>query len=269
MAVESALYLRDSIRLTPGRIEWCARSIAKRLRPDEASVLGPIAAAAEEAGRRAYWLYVGRENAKKALFSEVAKTKNAELDHATSGVFNLLALLARIHAAGTEVGAAVRRLQAAFFPHSLKPLTSGAYPDELSGVRRIVALAKGERAADVATTPGLREILAILEARADEFESVLERETSAAPSFAEAEAAAAEAERRMVDLVTAIHFHYRGDEEAAVARRSELLEPYAVQQESLRQRYRRRLPPVDVDPETGEEPADGASTPAARSLVPA
>ncbi len=254
MDVVDALFQRDTIRLPPGRVEFCSHAISNRLRPDERATLGPVAKEAEDAGHRGYDLFITRENAKNAIFSEDAQSTNTALDHASSGVFNYLDLLARMFAAGTERGDRARRLLASLFPRSLKPVTSASYPEERSAVRRILEVAKGERAADVAAVAGLPELLAELEARFVDFEAALERDKPSAPSYVEAEAAAAEADRRMMDLVHAIQFVYRGDSPEAAARRTELLAPYVDQQQAMRQRYRRKLPPVDVDPTTGEEP---------------
>jgi hypothetical protein len=269
MADIDALFLRGTVRLTAGRIEWCARSIVKKLRSDEAAPLGKIARETEAAGQRAYELFVSREKAKTALFSEDAKARDLELDDVVSGVFNQLGLLARIHAPGEEMGDRVRRLSAAFFPVDLATATNASYPDELAGARRMVALGEGALAADVAKVEGLGSLLALVEARAEALEAALDREKPKGPSYAEAQAAAAEAERRMVDLVMAVQVLYQGDGAEAAKRRTELLEPYVVQQASMRMRYRRRLPVVDVDPETGEEHGGEAAAPAEPEAEPA
>ncbi len=260
MASIDASLLRGTIRLTPGRVEWCARAIKKRLRPDEVPTIGPVANEAEDAGRHARRLLETRVNTKKGIFSDVAKESNAIMDGATSGVFGYLDVLTRVYPPGTEDGDRARRLVTALFPRSLRPVTTGAFTEELSSVRGIVQRAKDEHAADVAAVPGLGKLLDVLDARANEFESVLEREEPTAPSYTEAESASVDADQRMLDLVNAIQFVYRGATAEAVARRTELLAPYVLQQENLRQRYRRRLRTVDIDPETGEElPEDPAA----------
>jgi len=194
MTTIDALYLRDTVRLTAGRIAWVANAIGKRLTPEERARLGDIVEEAGDTARRAYDLGVTRQRAKEGLFSTLAKTTNFELDHVTAGIFNQLDLLARIHGVGTEMGDRVRSLSATFYPHSLAAVTAGAFADELEAARRVVRIARGERAADVAAVPGLEALIDLLVERADAFEDVLEREQAAGPSFAEAEAAAAAAD---------------------------------------------------------------------------
>jgi hypothetical protein len=206
------------------------------------------------------WRNAPNQKAKTAYFSEIARAKDRELDDASSGVSQILDVHARLHPAGTELGDRARRLSALFFPLDLKTVTNASFAEELAATRRIVERANDE-AAEVAKVPGLTSVIAILDERSREFEAVLEREKPSAPSYAEAAVVGAEAERRMAELVLGVLFVHRGDAPEAAKRRAELLEPYVIQQESLRDLYRRRLTPADVDPETGEELPGAAASP--------
>ncbi|MBC7172511.1 MAG: hypothetical protein H5U40_08805, partial [Polyangiaceae bacterium] len=254
-----------------GRIEWCARAIYKRFRPDETQRIGPIALEVRDEASRALKLYLVRQKAKTAAYSPGARDANTLMDQATSGAFNFLDVTARTFGPTSEVGARAARLQAALFPRSLKPVVSSSYPEELALVRILLEAARGELAAEVAAVPGFAPVIDLLEERAAHFDAVVEREQKAAgPTYAEYEAAAAEADRLLNDLVNAILFTYRGKAPEAVARRAELLEPYVLQQSQMRDLYRRRLPPADIDPETGEalsKAADELAAPVAKGPI--
>jgi hypothetical protein len=260
MSIVDASFMRSSIQLTPGRVLWVCRAIAKRLTPAEAKVFASAIKDAEAAAEEAIVLLAVRRRAKARLFGETARARDRALDAVLSAVHGQLAGLARVFEAESATGARVRRLLDALFPAGLDAVTNAAYADELGEVERLLTLSENaEQQAEVTAVPGLAEMLEVLKSRAAELEAAVEREPTTAPTYAEARDAVARADRRMSELAMAILVHHRGDADASSARRATLLEPLLVQQESKRQRFRRRLPVEDVDPSTGELSAKEAS----------
>ncbi len=265
MATFDGLYPRETIRMTPGRVAYCAAAMARRFTAEEAAALARFVREAEAAGRSALALAASREDRKRPLYGKLAKEKDTSLDAVASAIDGQVAGLARVYGEGHDTGDRARRVRAGFFPRGLHAVTNIGYADEIGEVGRILGLAKGELADDVRAL-GLGTLVALLEERAAELGAVLDREARTAPTHDEAVAAALVAERRMGELVMAILVHHAGDEPAASRRRAELLEPYELQQESMRQRFRRRVAVGEVDPDTGEvEEAEAAASGATAS----
>jgi hypothetical protein len=252
MSIVDASFMRSTIQLTPGRVLWVCRAIEKRLTPAEAKVFAPLLEEAKAAAEEAIVLLAVRRRVKSRLFGEKAKAKDRALDAVLGAVHGQLAGLARVFEAESAMGARVRRLLDALFPAGLDAVTNAAYADELGEVERMLKVSGEAQKGAIAEVPGLAEMLEVLEGRSAELEAAVEREPSTAPSYAEARDAVARADRRMSEVSMAILVHHRGDADAAAARRATLLEPFLVQEESMRQRFRRRLPVEDVDPSTGE-----------------
>jgi hypothetical protein len=268
-----ALYPRHNIRLTAGRNAWVCRSIEKQLTTQERAELGPLLRDADEAATAAVRSLALRKRAKANIYGPAAKEADRALDAVLGAIYGQLQSLGRVYESSGEEGARVARIAAVLFPAPLEDVANAAYPDELAEAQRILAASKEAAvAADVAEVPGLGALVTMLEARTARFAEALEREKIEAPSYASAQAEVEAAERRMAEVVMAVLVRYRGDGAEAAARRAELLEPYARQQDDMRQRFRRRLPPGELDAATGElieEDASDAALPAEPEPEPA
>ncbi len=253
MTYVDVLFLRDTVQLTPGRQKLAASQILGLLSPDESAIFGEAARAAMSAADHAEKLSATRRSESPRVYGDQARSEDLAADASVSLVFGVLEGYVRLHPPSSNVGAAARRLLDALFPHGLQAVVQARYAEELIQLERIVRdAATPELAALAGSIPGLADALADLGARTTAFRAALDRQARVGVSFQEARSAADAAERRLMELVTMIVAHYRGDDDAAMRRRTELVEPYVVLMRDLRNRYRRRLPPGDIDSTTGE-----------------
>jgi hypothetical protein len=258
-------FVRRTIQLTPGRNLWASRRVDARLNAAERAALGRFTSEAVAAAEQAVRLFGARRKKATKLYGDAARAKDEALDAVVSGIHGHLTSLGRIYGSDTEAGERVERLLGAFFPGGLAAVTNIAYVDELAQCERIQKLAAEDaHVTDVRALPALPGLLALLEERAADLARELEREASDAPTYRDARAAADVAERRMTELLMAVFTLYPGDAPGPARRRTELLDPYLVQLESMRERYRRRMPPAEIDPDTGElehDPEPAAASP--------
>ncbi len=253
MTYVDILFLRDTVQLTPGRQKLAASQILALLNVDEKKVFAAAANEAMGAADRAEKLSATRRLEAPKVYGDQARTEDTAADAAASLVFGMLESYARLHTANSDLGAAARRLLTAFFPHGLKAVVQARYAEELIQLERILADASApELAAAVKSIPGLSAAMDALAERTRAYRVALDRQARVGVSYQEARSAADASERRLMELVAMILAHYRGDDEGKTKRRSELLEPYIVLMNDLRDRFRRRLPPGDIDSETGE-----------------
>lgn len=253
MTYVDILFLRSTIQLTPGRQKLAASQMLALFDDEERPTFAPAAILAMKAADHAEKLSASRRLEGPKVYGEEARAEDIAADAAASLVYGLLESYARLHPASADLGAAARRLLTAFFPYGLKAVVQARYAEELIQLERILADAQTpELSAAVASIPGLSAGMDALTERTRAYRMALDRQARLGVSFQEARSAADASERRLMELVTTILAHYRGDQEAKMKRRSELLEPYIVLMNDLRERYRRRLPPADLDSETGE-----------------
>ncbi len=247
------LLLRDTVQLTPGRQKLASSQILGLLNVDEKKLFEAAAKEAMSAADHAEKLSATRRLEAPKVYGDQARSEDNAADAAAGLVFGMLESYARLHPGSSDLGAAARRLLSAFFPHGLKAVVQARYAEELIQLERIVAdAATPELAAAVTSIPGLSAAMDALAERTRAYRLALDRQARVGVSYQEARSAADASERRLFELVAMILGHYRGDDEANAKRRSELLEPYVVLMNDLRDRFRRRLPPGDIDSETGE-----------------
>lgn len=258
--IEDAVSARSAIQLTPGRHALVASQMLARFDAAEAAVFGALATELASEAKSAVALSRSRRNA-TGTYSAAARDADAAVD-ATLATFDaLLAGYERAHAPDSELGRVARSLRTRLLPRGLVAIVHASFPDELAQVTALLDEAKTPAIeAQLRLIPGLSALLEELGPRTARLREALDRETRDGASFRDVVAATTRSEARLAELVAGISFHHRGDAPAAVERRRFLLEPYAIQISALRDRYRRRLPAADVDPETG---ADLDESPAA------
>ncbi len=251
--IVDAVTSRAAINLTPGRQALAASQIAARFDDAERVVFGALAAEVEHEARRAVAL--GRSRVKPTgAYGDEAGDADIAVD-ATLAVFDsLLSGYERSHGPDTDAGSAARALRTRLLPRGLAAIAQAAYPDELAQIKSLLDDATNADVAEqLERIPGLSAVLTDLDVRAKRLRDALDRKRHEGASYRDVVAATSRAEDRLAELVGGIVFHHRGDAPAAVARRRLLLEPYAAQVNAMRERFRRRLPAGDVDPETGDE----------------
>lgn len=257
--IADAVSARAAIQLTPGRHALVASQLRARFDAAEATIFGPLVDELEREARGAVALSRARRDEART-YSEAARDADAAVDATLATVDALLGGYERSHAPDTDVGRAARALRAKLLPRGLVGIVHAAFPDQLA---QVTALLEESRAPAVSESmrlvPGLSALLDELAPRAARLREALDREPRGGASYRDVVAATTRAEARLAELVAGISFHHRGDGAAAVERRRFLLEPYATQVNAVRDRFRRRVPPTDVDPETGSEVELGAS----------
>jgi hypothetical protein len=247
------LLFRRSIQLTPGRHKLVASQMLALMNAEERRLFGEAAQSSMDAADRAESLAAARHDQKKNVYGEEAKQADLAADAVLSLIDSTLGGYARIYESGTPEGDAARSLYERFLPGALKGVSQAAFADELIKLERIVAAAgEPSLAKTVALVPGLAKLLEELAARTLTYRAALDRQAKVGVSYQELRAATEASERRLLELLVLVFGHYRGDSSVVANRRSELLEPYVVLMNDLRERYHRRLPPGEVDSETGE-----------------
>jgi hypothetical protein len=246
------LLLRGSIRLSPGRYQFVAMQIEARLTDEERKVVAGMLRDALASAKEAVRLVRTRQPASKAKYGESATERDVDVDAQLAIIEALLEGTVRAESAESVEGRAARSLIGALLPGGADAITTKAYPEEAALLLSLLEAAKKpEILSDVAMIPGLGAQLEKLGRRTQAFVDALERDAPRGVSYREAKVAEDAAERRLLELISALLVHHRGDGAAAASRRYALLNPYVAQLDAVRARYRRRLPPADVDPQTG------------------
>jgi hypothetical protein len=253
MSYVDILLTRNTIRLTPGRQKLAAMQMLERMRADERAIFAIAAGEAIEAADRAESLSAARRLEAPKVYGDEARDEDTAADASASIVFGILEGYMRRYPASSDLGAASRRLLEALFPHGKQAVTQARYAEEVIQLERIVTDAKKpELAADVRSIPGLEAAVEDLGVTTRAYRAALSQDAREGVSYKQAQAAVDEGDRRVVELVAMVLTHYRGDAIENMKRRTELVTPYLVTMNDLRERYRRRLPPGEVDSATGD-----------------
>ncbi len=258
------LLMRSSIQLTPGRYKLAASQMLARMSADERRLFGEAAQAVMDAADRAESLAAARQDQTKNVYGEEARAADLAADAVVSLVESTLEGYARVYDVGTPRGDAARALLERFFSKPLKDITQAPYADELIQLERVVrAASEPSLAKAIAAISGLEPLLGELAARTTAYRAALDRQAKSGVRYEDVRASVEACDRRQGELLALVLGHFRGDAPGAVKRRSELVEPYVVLMNDLRERYRRRLPPGEVDGATGAllgdaEAAEGA-----------
>lgn len=158
-------------------------------------------------------------------------------------------------------GQAAARLVKRLFPEGSRALITLPYPDETAAIEALLALAKGELAADI-TAADADDWIENLTAANAEFSQAYDALTEQRQvDFKAVRADDARAQERFLVLVCHLVDLAHGTPALAA-----LLDPIEVQQRALKDLYQRRRAVNDVDPGTGEDldvpvPTDPATPP--------
>src|SRR5690606_11157535 len=126
------------------------------------------------------------------------------------------------------------------------------FEDETAAVDLLVTDLQGKYAEHAALL-GLTSLVTVLSETNAEFKDALGKTAGGSVSYNAVTATEAETQELLSGLVISILSKYRGNSEAAVTRRTQLLAPIVDQDQRIAESLRRRHTVPDVDPETGTE----------------
>ena len=244
------LVSKTGVKMAPSKIDLTCAEVLPILN-DEESDIRAFVERAQATAKRATLVEKTRRDQKDGFYSEGAVDADAALDDAFAAIDQNLQAYERMGGRGSgqveELAQAARALRAVVFPRGFKAETQATFTDEVASVRSLRERLGADDAASgaIARVPGFQFQLGVLEERAEALAALLARPTDAPVTYADAQAAAARANMRFSEMISAIIVRYWGDadegEEAAerAARREELLAPIAGQVAIMRATYRR------------------------------
>lgn len=246
-------------RLPPGRIAFALRNTAARARslPQPAERVAMLASRGAELARKTLQMegdYRSR-HAGGGKYPAGTIRLDQRVDDGMVAVDGHLVLQARLFV-GMTAGEAAERLRGSLYPEGLGAVIQLPYAAQHERVSSILDLAGSpEMADDIAAVPHLDALLAELRVRNDEYGEALDRGATRATG-ADVREARAECQELLAATMCQIIADYALEDGDRLDERDHLLEPILEQNEAVREIRRRRSPPTDADPDTGEEVVD-------------
>lgn len=201
--------------------------------------------------RWAMQLMMSFQSGYSSLYPPAAVRMDGIVDHVVVGVESYLQVQIRIYR-GEPRGDAAERLRQVFFPQGVAAVTRLPFAEEHAQIAAILERAAADDLAeDIALLAELATLLARLAERNREYGEILSA-GSKTPTNADLAEARARCQERVVQVIGLLISHYGLREPDKTAERDHLLEPILTQNEAMRQIRRRRRPPTDIDPDTGE-----------------
>jgi hypothetical protein len=256
------MLLPNLYRFSPGRALWAARQVQRRALAMNNTEIGALAAISASSAEEALGLTQRARGNRTAQYPPEATAADNLVDHGVAGVDGYLDVQSRMYQ-GEARAAAADRLRTALLPDGVAAITRLPYAEQHGSVSVLLARAADPAlAADIAVLPEMSSLLTRLSGFNDQYGTVLAQVLPRTPREA-----LREAEQRCQEVLEAltglIIGHFRLHEPENTAGRDHLLEPILQQNAAIRAARRQRRPPLDVDPETGEElPPPGPDAPA-------
>jgi hypothetical protein len=239
-----------------GRRLFAMRGVVERARKRQLGALENLAREAADQARHAAELESAWRRSRRT--EEGRRHRANEIDVQLDRVLGGMAahLGAAVHTFGENgTGARASALLARLFPEGAAAITRLSYENELAAAEVVLRDLKGPYADDAAAI-GLAPFVERLEGLTREFRHALKQESTREIHYDTIRQAHTEGQEAMLRVVAKILGDYSGPGEEETQLRRELLGPVLSQQRRLRERYTSRRPPVDVNPETGEEITD-------------
>jgi Family of unknown function (DUF6261) len=254
------MVLPNLYRFSPGRALWALRQVQQRALALNKGEITALAAMGMAAAQEALDLLLRAQNNHTGQYPPEAAAADNLVDHGVVGIDGYLEVQSRMYR-GEARAAAAERLRDALLPNGVVAIIRLPYAEQHGQVSTLLARAADPAlAADVAALSELDSLLERLGVLNDQYRAVL-GQSAPRPSREDLR----EAERRCQELLEAtagfIHGHFALHDPGNVAGRDQLLEPILQQNEAIRAARRLRRPPVDVNPETGEELPAGPDAP--------
>jgi hypothetical protein len=243
-------------KLTPGRAAFAARLVRDLVHDGgeqeiaaEANQL--ITSAHAALTKRRAWAK-GRAAASAARAGGKAVELDNQIDRLVSAIYNNAQSFLRSMNEKEPEAVKAQELVSELFPRGAIDITHRAFEDEAAAVNLLVKDLQG-RLASHAETLGLTPLVRQLASANATFTDALGQTPAGTVSYDVVTAAENDTQELLAGLVISIMSKYRGTEEAAVTRRSQLLAPILEQDARVADALRRRRPVADVDPDTGRE----------------
>jgi hypothetical protein len=256
------MLLPDLYRFSPGRALWAMRQVQQRALAMNKAEIAALAAIGVLSAQEALDLSLRARGNRTAQYPPQATAADNLVDHGVAGVDGYLEVQSRMYQ-GEARAAAAERLRAALLPDGVAVITRLPYAEQHGAVSALLARAADPAlSADVAALSEMSSLLTRLTGFNDQYGTIL---AQVLPRTTREELR--EAEQRCQEVIEAltglIVGHFRLHEPDNTAGRDHLLEPILQQNAAIRAARRLHRPPIDVDPETGEElPAPGQDAPA-------
>jgi hypothetical protein len=256
------MLLPDMYRFSPGRALWAMRQVQQRALVMNKAEIVALASIGMGLAQEALDLLLRVQGSRTAQYPPEAAAADNLVDHGVAGVDGYLDVQARMYP-GEARAAAAERLRTALLPEGVAAITRLPYAEQHGAVSALLARATDPAlAADITALPEMSSLFARLTSFNDQYGTVLAQvlPRTTRESLREAEQRCQEVLEALLGLIVG---HFRLHEPDNTAGRDHLLEPILQQNAAIRATRRLRRPPIDVDPETGEElPAPGPTTPA-------
>ena len=256
------MVLPDLYRFSPGRALWAQRQVQQRAQALTQADIAALAGLGIAAGQTALDLRLRAQGNPTGQYPPEAAAADNLVDHGVAGVDGYLDVQARMYQ-GEPRAHAAERLRDALLPNGIAAITRLPYAEQHGQVSTLLARTATDPAlaADIAMLPELATLLQRLGTFNDEYGVILSQVTPrlSADALREAERRCQELLEATVGLIIGRYALHAPDN---TAERDHLLEPIMQQNAAIRAARRRRRPPVDVDPETGDELPPDPVTPA-------
>jgi hypothetical protein len=256
------MILPDLYRFSAGRALWAQRQVQQRAQALSKSEIFALAERGISAARTALDLRLRTQTNHTGQYPPEATAVDNLVDHGVAAIEGYLDVQSRMYR-GEARAAAAERLRDALLPNGIAAIIRLPYAEQHGQVNTLIDRAADPAlASDVAALTEMASLLQQLRVRNDEYGAVLGR-VAPRPTRDELR----EAEQRCQEILEAtagfIFGHYALHEPGNTTARDHLLEPILKQNEAIRAARRQRRPPVDIDPETGDElPAPEPAEPA-------
>jgi hypothetical protein len=255
--------LRDTIQLTPGRVKAAATQMKSLLVGKEKKLFSTSLDEAVRLAEEAVQLANRQKKGTTQLYGDEAREEDQAADALVALIFQTLTLVAKAYGEKDPAGSAANQLLKSLYPRGLSAIVHAPYAEEVILIEELLKSAKTpENTEAVSKVSGLSLHLDSLAERVETYRQALQTSAPTGVSYREVRQAQSKADVAMLEVVAAILIEYRGEEAESSARKQALLRPYTQQLDSLRARYRRRVPVGDTETEEDAPVVEPLSEPA-------
>lgn len=241
------------IQMPTGRYLFALKAIQEQARGLALGAVEEAARVALEKGQEAQRLEFSYEQTREK--SSSARGNAMVLDNQLDALISAIKAVVDARTLGDEhdpVVQAARRVLAVVFPRGVSPIIHQSFEVQL-GIMDVMLEQFGGDLAQEMSLLGLEREVGRMERLVEEFRAELSRAANSKTAYADVR----EAREVLHEYVALVFIQalaaYPGLSRRMNERRRALLEPLFDQQERVREAYRRRRAPRDVDPATGEE----------------
>ena len=243
--------LSNLAKLPLGRCGFALRAVAERADAVGQREIASFAQQGADSVKESMAMALRFQASPNGQYPPEAVALDGQVDNCVAGVAGYLDVQRRVYP-DEPAGLAAERLSRALLPEGIAAVTRLPFTEQHEQIDALLQRAEADDlAGDIGAVPELRNLLARLRKRNQEYGEVL-RQSQSGPSRDEVREALEESQERVAQTLSLIIGLYASRDPEKVDERDHLLEPILVQDQATRALRRRRRAVVDVDPDTGE-----------------